>query len=154
MRDYILAEGFNIGLATIAFNGSMVFGRLIGDKLKEIFGIYNFLVFSVIGSFIGSLFIASSSSLLFTILGFVVAGFCVSSIIPICYTFGASIENLNPTVGITIITIGVYGVFMIAPPALGYVADIFGIEYVYTPMLILFLSISAIVIFQKKLFKN
>ena len=43
---------------------------------------------------------------------------------------------------------------MIAPPALGYVADIFGIEYVYTPMLILFLSISAIVIFQKKLFKN
>ena len=154
MRDYILAEGFNIGLATIAFNGSMVFGRLIGDKLKEIFGIYNFLVFSVIGSFIGSLFIASSSSLLFTILGFLVAGFCVSSIIPICYTFGASIENLNPTVGITIITIGVYGVFMIAPPALGYVADIFGIEYVYTPMLILFLSISAIVIFQKKLFKN
>ena len=154
MRDYILAEGFNIGLAAIAFNGSMVLGRLIGDRLKEIFGIYNFLVFSVIGSFVGSIFIASSSSLLFAIIGFVIAGFCVSSIIPICYTFGASIKNLNPTVGITIITIGTYGVFMIAPPTLGYVADIFGIEYVYTPMLILFLLISIIVIFQKKLFKN
>ena len=154
MRDYINADGFNIGLAAIAFNGSMVFGRLIGDKLKELFGIYNFLVLSVIGSLLGSLVIAFSSSLTFAIIGFIIAGFSVSSIIPICYTFGSSIENVNPTVGITIITIGVYGVFMIAPPALGYVADIFGIEFVYTPMLILFLMASMIVIMQKKLFKN
>ena len=154
MRDYINADGFNIGLAAIAFNGSMVFGRLIGDKLKELFGIYNFLVLSVIGSLLGSLVIALSSSLTFAIIGFIIAGFSVSSIIPICYTFGSSIENVNPTVGITIITIGVYGVFMIAPPALGYVADIFGIEFVYTPMLILFLMASMIVIMQKKLFKN
>jgi MFS family permease len=154
MRDYINADGFNIGLAAIAFNGSMVFGRLIGDKLKELFGIYNFLVLSVIGSLLGSLVIALSSSLTFAIIGFIVAGLSVSSIIPICYTFGSSIENVNPTVGITIITIGVYGVFMIAPPALGYVADIFGIEFVYTPMLILFLMASMIVIMQKKLFKN
>ena len=154
MRDYINADGFNIGLAAIAFNGSMVFGRLIGDKLKELFGIYNFLVLSVIGSLLGSLVIALSSSLTFAIIGFIIAGFSVSSIIPICYTFGSSIENVNPTVGITIITIGVYGVFMIAPPALGYVADIFGIKFVYTPMLILFLMASMIVIMQKKLFKN
>ena len=154
MRDYINADGFNIGLAAIAFNGSMVFGRLIGDKLKELFGIYNFLVLSVIGSLLGSLVIALSSSLTFAIIGFIIAGFSVSSIIPICYTFGSSIKNVNPTVGITIITIGVYGVFMIAPPALGYVADIFGIEFVYTPMLILFLMASMIVIMQKKLFKN
>ncbi len=154
MRDYINADGFNIGLAAIAFNGSMVFGRLIGDKLKELFGIYNFLVLSVIGSLVGSIIIALSSSLTLAVIGFIIAGFSVSSIIPICYTFGSSIENVNPTVGITIITIGVYGVFMIAPPALGYVADIFGIEFVYTPMLILFLMASMIVIMQKKLFKN
>ena len=108
----------------------------------------------MIGSLLGSLVIALSSSLTFAIIGFIIAGFSVSSIIPICYTFGSSIENVNPTVGITIITIGVYGVFMIAPPALGYVADIFGIEFVYTPMLILFLMASMIVIMQKKLFKN
>ncbi len=70
------------------------------------------------------------------------------------YTFGSSIKNVNATVGITIITIGVYGVFMIAPPALGYVADIFGIEFVYIPMLILFIISSIIVTSQQKLFKN
>ena len=133
MRDYINADGFNIGLAAIAFNGSMVFGRLIGDKLKQMFGIYNFLVFSVVGS---------------------LAGFCVSSVIPICYTYGSSIKGVDPTVGISIITIGTYGVFMIAPPTLGYVADMIGIEFVYTPMFILFFIVSIIVILQKKLFKN
>ena len=154
MRDYIKADGFKIGLAAIAFNGSMVLGRLIGDKLNEIFGIYNFLVYSVIGSLVGSIILVLSSSLVFSIIGFTIAGFCVSSIIPICYTFGSSIKSVNPTVGITIITIGVYGVFMIAPPALGYIADFFGIKFVYIPMVILFLISSVIVILQQKLFKN
>ena len=154
MRDYINADGFNIGLAAIAFNGSMVFGRLIGDKLKQMFGIYNFLVFSVVGSLVGSLVIAFSSSLFFAIIGFIIAGFCVSSVIPICYTYGSSIKGVDPTVGISIITIGTYGVFMIAPPTLGYVADMIGIEFVYTPMFILFFIVSIIVILQKKLFKN
>ena len=154
MRDYINADGFNIGLAAIAFNGSMVFGRLIGDKLKQMFGIYNFLVFSVVGSLVGSLVIAFSSSLLFAIIGFIISGFCVSSVIPICYTYGSSIKGVDSTVGISIITIGTYGVFMIAPPTLGYVADMIGIEFVYTPMFILFFIVSIIVILQKKLFKN
>ena len=88
------------------------------------------------------------------IIGFIIAGFSVSSIIPICYTFVSSIKNVNATVGITIITIGVYWGFMIAPPALGYVADIFGIEFVYIPMLILFIISSIIVTSQQKLFKN
>ena len=48
MRDYLQAEGFNIGLAAIAFNGSMVFGRLTGDQLKSIFGIQQFLFISII----------------------------------------------------------------------------------------------------------
>ena len=92
--------------------------------------------------------------LLNSIIGFIIAGFCVSSVIPICYTYGSSIKGVDPTVGISIITIGTYGVFMIAPPTLGYVADIIGIEFVYTPMFILFFIVSIIVILQKKLFKN
>ena len=46
MRDYHLAEGFKIGLAAIVFNGFMVIGRLIGDNLKVVFGVYNFLFIS------------------------------------------------------------------------------------------------------------
>ena len=87
---------------------------------------------------------------LFSIIGFVIAGLGVSSVIPICYTLASSIKNINSTVGITIITIAVYGDFMIAPPILGYTANIIGIQYVYLPIVILFILSTLILMFKKK----
>jgi MFS family permease len=153
MRDYLLAEGFNIGIAAIAFNGAMVFGRLTGDKLKSIFGIYNFLFISIVLSLLGSMIILISSSIFISILGFIVAGFGVSSVVPICYTLVSRIENLDQTVGVTIITIAVYGNFTIAPPLLGYTANLLGVHYVYLPISILFFVCTAIIFFNKKILK-
>ena len=67
-------------------------------------------------------------------MGFVIAGLGVSSIIPICYTLFPLLKILTRTVGVTIITIAVYGDFMIAPPILGYTANLLGIQYVYLPI--------------------
>ena len=53
MRDYLQAEGFNVGLAAIAFNGAMVVGRLTGDQLKALFGLQQFLFLSVVCSLFG-----------------------------------------------------------------------------------------------------
>ena len=153
MKDYLLAEGFNIGIAAIAFNGAMVFGRLTGDKLKSIFGIYNFLFISIVLSLLGSMIILISSSISISILGFIVAGFGVSSVVPICYTLVSRIENLDQTVGVTIITIAVYGNFTIAPPLLGYTANLLGVHYVYLPISILFFVCTAIIFFNKKILK-
>ena len=151
MRDYLLANGFNIGIAAIAFNGAMVLGRLTGDNLKSIFGIYNFLFISIVLSLIGSIIIFISSSIFISILGFIVAGFGVSSVVPICYTLVSRIDNLDQTVGVTLITIAVYGNFTIAPPLLGYTANLLGVQYVYLPISILFLVCSALIFFNKKI---
>ena len=153
MRDYLLAEGFNIGIAAIAFNGSMVFGRLTGDKLKSIFGIYNFLFISIILSLLGSLIIFISKFAFISILGFVIAGFGVASIVPICYTLISRIKDLDQTVGVTIITLAVYGNFTIAPPILGYTANLLGIQYVYLPISILFIVCLGLAFTNKKILK-
>ena len=153
MRDYLLAEGFNIGIAAIAFNGSMVFGRLTGDRLKSIFGIYNFLFISIILSLLGSLIIFISKFAFISILGFVIAGFGVASIVPICYTLISRIRDLDQTVGVTIITLAVYGNFTIAPPILGYTANLLGIQYVYLPISILFIVCSGLAFANKKILK-
>ena len=150
MRDYLQAEGFNIGLAAIAFNGAMVIGRLTGDQFKKIFGIQKFLFISIVCSLLGVLIVLFSKVVLFAIIGFVIAGLGVSSVIPICYTLASSIKNINPTVGITVITIAVYGDFMIAPPILGYTANIIGIQYVYLPIVILFIISTLILIIKKR----
>ena len=153
MRDYLLAEGFSIGIAAIAFNGSMVFGRLTGDRLKSIFGIYNFLFISIILSLLGSLIIFISKFAFISILGFVIAGFGVASIVPICYTLISRIKDLDQTVGVTIITLAVYGNFTIAPPILGYTANLLGIQYVYLPISILFIVCSGLALTNKKILK-
>ena len=153
MRDYLLAEGFSIGIAAIAFNGSMVFGRLTGDRLKSIFGIYNFLFISIILSLLGSLIIFISKFAFISILGFVIAGFGVASIVPICYTLISRIKNLDQTVGVTIITLAVYGNFTIAPPILGYTANLLGIQYVYLPISILFIVCLGLAFTNKKILK-
>ena len=153
MRDYLLAEGFSIGIAAIAFNGSMVFGRLTGDRLKSIFGIYNFLFISIILSLLGSLIIFISKFAFISILGFIIAGFGVASIVPICYTLISRIENLDQTVGVTIITLAVYGNFTIAPPILGYTANLLGIQYVYLPIFILFIACLGLAFTNKKILK-
>ena len=153
MRDYLLANGFNIGIAAIAFNGAMVLGRLTGDNLRSIFGIYNFLFISIVLSLIGSIIIFISSSIFISILGFILAGFGVSSVVPICYTLVSRIDNLDQTVGVTLITIAVYGNFTIAPPLLGYTANLLGVQYVYMPISILFLVCTALIFFNKKILK-
>ena len=153
MRDYLLAEGFSIGIAAIAFNGSMVLGRLTGDKLKSVFGIYNFLFISIILSLLGSLIIFLSKFAFISILGFIIAGFGVASIVPICYTLISRIKNLDQTIGVTIITLAVYGNFTIAPPILGYTANLLGIQYVYLPISILFIVCLGLAFTNKKILK-
>jgi len=154
MRDYIQAEGFQIGLAAIFFNGFMVIGRLIGDRLKDYYGIYNFLKASILLSLLGTLMVALSDNLNLSIIGFSIAGFGVSSIIPICYTLSSSVKDLDPTLGITVITIAVYGVFMIAPSLMGYIANNYGVEYVYYPIFLFFIFSSFIAIYSKGLKSN
>ncbi len=153
MRDYLFAEGFGIGIAAITFNGSMVLGRLTGDKLKSVFGIYNFLFISIILSLLGSLIIFLSKFAFISILGFIIAGFGVASIVPICYTLVSRVENLDQTVGVTIITLAVYGNFTIAPPILGYTANLLGVQYVYLPISILFIVCIGLAFINKKILK-
>jgi len=149
MRDYLQAEGFKIGLAAISFNGAMVIGRLTGDQLKKFFGIKQFLFISIIFSLVGLLIVLFSKVVTITIIGFIISGLGISSVIPICYTLVSSIKNINPTLGITVITIAIYGNFMISPPILGYTANIFGIQYVYLPIVILFVISTLVLIFKK-----
>ena len=58
-----------------------------------------------------------------------------SNIIPLAYSISGKIPNVESAVGITVISISAYGVFMIAPAFMGYIAKYFGINYVFTPMI-------------------
>lgn len=153
MRDFIKVEGFQIGLATISFNIFMVIGRFTGDRVKDILGVYLFLILLVSLSLIGITILLNFNTLILAIIGFAIVGYGSSSIVPICYSLSASIKGVDSTVGITIISIAIYGVFMIAPTIMGYIANNFGINYVFSPIVVMFIISMVIIIIFKKEFK-
>jgi len=152
MRDHILAEGFAIGLATIFFNLFMVIGRLLGDQIRDALGIFNFFLILIIFCIFGLIVIYFFNSVFSSIIGFSLLGIGISNIIPLTYSFSGKIKGIDSAVGISIISIAAYGVFMIAPALLGLIANSFGINYVFSPMVILFVFCLILLVVSKKLF--
>ena len=152
MRDAVNVDGFYIGIATISFNIFMVVGRFTGDAIRDKLGVYLFFITLTLFSIIGLIIILMFNSIFSSIIGFSVLGFGISSIIPLSYSLAGKIEGVSSTVGISIISIATYGVFMIGPAIMGFVAKFYGINNVFSPMVILFCACLLIIfIFRKKI---
>ena len=150
MRDAVNVDGFYIGIATISFNIFMVVGRFTGDAIRDKLGVYLFFITLILFSIIGLIIILMFNSIFSSIIGFSVLGFGISSIIPLSYSLAGKIEGVSSTVGISIISIATYGMFMIGPAIMGFVAKFYGINNVFSPMMILFCACLLIIIFFRK----
>lgn len=151
MQDHVLVEGFAIGLAAIFFNLFMVMGRLVGDQLRDLLGNFRLILLLIIFCISGLIIIFYFNSILTSIIGFSLLGLGISNIIPLAYSISSNIDNIDRAVSISIISIAAYGVFMVAPAAMGLIANNFGISYVFLPVIILFFICLIVVLLSKKL---
>ena len=154
MRDAIGVNGFQIGIATIFFNLFMVIGRLKGDLIRDKLGVFVFLIFLISLSIIGLVIIFNFNSILSSIIGFSILGFGISSIVPLAYSLAGKVKGIDSAVGISIISIAAYGVFMVAPLFMGFIANYLGIKFVFTPMIFLFILCLIMVIYFKSQFSK
>ena len=153
MRDYIKVEGFKIGIATISFNIFMVLGRLTGDWFRDILGVYKFIIILCMLTIISLIILTFFESITSSIIGFALLGIGTSSIIPIAYSLAGKIKGIDSGVGISIISIAVYGTFMGAPASLGLVANSYGVNNIFLPMLLIFLILFIPIGIYKQKFK-
>ncbi|MDC0044634.1 MFS transporter [Pelagibacteraceae bacterium] len=152
MRDFIQVDGFLIGLATVSFNIFMVIGRLSGDWIRDRIGVYNFLTILFITSIISLYMLYSFDSILAALFGFALLGIGTSAIIPIAYSLAGKAEGIDSGAAIAIVSIAVYGTFMGAPATLGIIANNYGVNSIFFPILIIFLFILPIIFASRKLF--
>ena len=152
MRDFIQVDGFLIGLATVSFNIFMVIGRLSGDWIRDRIGVYNFLTILFITSIISLFILYSFDSILAALCGFALLGIGTSAIIPIAYSLAGKAEGVDSGAAIAIISIAVYGTFMGAPATLGIIANNYGVNSIFFPILIIFLFILPIIFASRRLF--
>ena len=152
MRDFIQVDGFLIGLATVSFNIFMVIGRLGGDWVRDRIGVYNFLTILFITSIISLFILYSFDTILAALCGFALLGIGTSAIIPIAYSLAGKAEGIDSGAAIAIVSIAVYGTFMGAPATLGVIANNYGVNSIFFPILIIFLFILPIIFASKRLF--
>ena len=139
MRDYIQVDGFFIGLATLSFNIFMVIGRFTGDWVRDKIGVFLLMIILFTLTIISLIILTSFNSIIFAIIGFSLLGIGASSIVPIAYSLAGKIDGIDSGVGITIISIAVYGTFIGAPALLGIIANNYGINNIFIPMFIIFI---------------
>ena len=151
MRDFINVDGFKIGLATLSFNIFMVIGRLSGDWIRDKIGVLIFIIFLFLITIVSLIILLNFNNVSSSIIGFSLLGIGASSIVPIAYSLAGKIKGIDSGVGITIISIAVYGTFVGAPASLGYIANNYGINFIFAPMIIVFVIVLIpIGLFRKK----
>ena len=152
MRDFIEVDGFYLGLATLSFNIFMVIGRFSGDWVRDKIGVFLLILILFSLTIISLTILANFNSIFAAIVGFSLLGMGASSIVPTAYSLAGKIEGLDSGVGITIISIAVYGTFVGAPASLGFIANNYGINNIFIPMLIIFIILIIPVSFYRKKF--
>ncbi len=152
MRDFIRVDGFYIGLATLSFNIFMVIGRLSGDWVRDSIGVFQLIFLLFISTIIGLLILANFNNIILAIIGFSLLGIGASSIVPIAYSMAGKVKGIDSGVGITIISIAVYGTFIGAPATLGFIANNYGINNIFVPIFFIFLILIFPISFYRKKF--
>jgi MFS family permease len=126
-----------VALGYTAFMSTMAGGRFLGDWVITRLGKRQVLQASGLLIFSGLLLAVLFPYLLFAILGFMLVGFGVSSVIPVVYSAAGNAQNLAPSVALaTVSSIGFVG-FLIGPPIIGFIAEALSLRWSFTFIAIL-----------------
>jgi len=153
MKDYIQVSGFKVGIATISFNIFMVIGRLYGDWFRDKIGVFKLLLVLFLLTILSLIILINYNSIISSVLGFAILGIGASSIVPIAYSMAGKIKGIDAGVGITIVSVAVYGTFIGAPASLGFLANAYGVNNVFTPTLLIFILLLIPISIFKREFK-
>ncbi|WP_185271696.1 MFS transporter [Adhaeribacter swui] len=110
-------------LALAAFSLAMTVGRLLGDRVREKLGDKTLLLYSGFISFIGLGIALAFPVPYLIIVGFLIVGFGLATVVPITYSIAGNAPGLPPGVGLSMVTTVGYAGFLFGPPVIGFLAD-------------------------------
>ncbi|MEM0994958.1 MAG: MFS transporter [Bacteroidota bacterium] len=123
MTRIVGADKSTAPLALFAFSLAMMIGRFFGDRARLKFGDAKLLIFGSLLSILGVSTIILSSMVVLTVIGFLLVGSGLATIVPIAYSQAGNVPNLAPGVGIGMVTTIGYAGFLFGPPIIGFIAD-------------------------------
>lgn len=113
--------------------GAMAAGRFLADRFVMRFGQIRVIRVCALTSACGLALSAAFPQTVPAALGFMLVGFGISSIVPVCYSLSSHSKAFPVGVAIAAVsTVGFLG-FLFGPPVIGHAADFFGKIFAGTP---------------------
>lgn len=151
-KKIIEADPSLVALGYVAFMGAMAVGRFITDKVVSRFG--RVAVLQVSG---GLIFFGLTLSVLIPTVyvaafGFLLVGLGVASIIPVSYGIAGRSKLYSPSVALALVsTISFFG-FLVGPPLIGFVAELFSLPISFGMIAVNGLGIVLLASIRKEVF--
>lgn len=129
-------------LGYAAFMSCMAIGRFSGDALTQRYGYRRVLRASGLLIFAGLGLAALLPNIVCATLGFMIAGFGVSTVVPVLFSIAGRSGISSPSMAIaTVSGLGFFG-FLAAPPLIGYIAEASSMRISFFVIALLGLSVS------------
>jgi MFS family permease len=151
-KKVIEAEPYLVALGYVAFMGAMASGRFITDKVVARFGKVAVLQVSGFLIFLGLSLSVAFPTVYVATFGFLLVGLGVASIIPVSYSIAGRSKLYSPSVALALVsTISFFG-FLIGPPLIGFVAELFSLPLSFAMIAINGLGIVLLASIRKQVF--
>ncbi|ERM82300.1 hypothetical protein P872_18595 [Rhodonellum psychrophilum GCM71 = DSM 17998] len=143
-----------VALGYVAFMGAMATGRFVSDKLTNRFGKIIILRISGLLIFTGLSLSVAFPVIQVATLGFLLVGFGVASIIPVAYSIAGRSKLYSPGIALALVsTISFFG-FLIGPPLIGFIADLFSLKVSFALIAFTGLGITLLLSVRLKVFNT
>src|SRR3546814_10458411 len=131
LREELGASVTASGFAFAAFSLTMAVMRFAGDLVRDRFGAIRTLQACAIISVIGLLVAGMANSDTMAVAGFALAGIGISNLVPIVFSAAGNLPGLQPGIGLPVVTTMGYSGILIAPSAIGFIAEYSGLAIIF-----------------------
>ena len=153
-KKIVEAEPQYVSLGYVCFMGAMASGRFVTDKASNRFGKVPVLQVSGLLIFFGLLLSVLFPNLFTAAIGFLMVGAGVASIVPVSYGIAGRSKLYSPSVALALVsTISFFG-FLVGPPLIGFVAELFDLKVSFALIGINGLGILLLSSFGKEIFQS
>lgn len=143
LRETTIAGAGLAGLGFIAVQGAQLAGRVSGDALVERFGAARlgragglFVMVGAGAAFVASFTLDGPVLLVVLLAGFVLAGWGIATVIPGAMVGADSVRGLAPGAGLAVLNWVMRLGFLASPPLVGLIAEVAGLRWTVTPMIV------------------
>ncbi len=121
------SEAFS-AMAFGLFGAAMTVGRFIGDPVSNNFGKKKLMLFNGFLAATGFAMVVLIATKWTALIGFFLAGMGLANIVPVIYSTAGNKPGISPSMGIAMATTIGYTGFFVGPPAIGFLADAYGLR--------------------------